>query len=261
MAAAVAKGSAAGNLSDGLTDPPTHHTSPHTLAPHTLLDSRQTVGLAHTHTLDHSHPHAFDDTTRSAEMAELEAALFDGMGDGMSDGMGDDGGEIEDVVLSNTLSATDPNVATNAVSPSPQSLRPPRPQFDLLAQDEAGARLITHYFSVACRVMSCFDSGTNPYRTEIPRILHHSEHIFHAMMGMAASHMANYAKEMAVTAMSYQTQAMNILQQEMCRLRSDTAVALSSSASPPGSTYEMLLSTIMLGMTSVSHLLMLPSSC
>lgn len=109
-------------------------------------------------------------------------------------------------------------------------------------------RLFSHYFDNICRVMSCFDSTTNPYRTEIPSILHSSPYIFNCMMGMAAAHMANFDKEMAVTAISYQTEAMESLKLHMnCLL----PLRNFQETNPHNSTYETLLGAIMLGLTSV----------
>ncbi|KXS98322.1 hypothetical protein AC578_6850 [Pseudocercospora eumusae] len=115
------------------------------------------------------------------------------------------------------------------------------------SDDRAVNRLFPHYFETICRVMSCFDSTMNPYRTDIPAVLHSSPYIFNCMMGMAAAHMANYEKDMAVTAISYQTEAMQSLQIQM------SGLLPLSSINGGGMTYQTLLGTIMLGMTSAWH--------
>ncbi|KAF7192522.1 Beauvericin cluster-specific repressor BEA4 [Pseudocercospora fuligena] len=120
-------------------------------------------------------------------------------------------------------------------------------EFAPSSDDRAVDRLVPHYFETICRVMSCFDSTTNPYRTDIPGVLHSSPYIFNCMMGMAAAHMANYEKDMAVTAISYQTEAMQSLQLQM------SGLLPLSSINGGGTTYQTLLGTIMLGMTSAWH--------
>ncbi|EME78839.1 uncharacterized protein MYCFIDRAFT_43729 [Pseudocercospora fijiensis CIRAD86] len=115
------------------------------------------------------------------------------------------------------------------------------------SEDRAVDRLFPHYFETVCRVMSCFDSTQNPYRTDIPDALHSSPYVFNCMMGMAAAHMANYDKEMALTAISYQTEAMESLQLQMSGLLPFDSV------NGGATTYQTLLGTIMLGMTSAWH--------
>ena len=123
------------------------------------------------------------------------------------------------------------------------------PTVGLRYGDESSEKLLKHYFDAACRIMSCYDSKTNPYRTTIPNLQMSSTHIRACMMGMSASHMANFVNEMKVTAMRYQTEAVeeiaSLLPVQSPHRRSSVGSA---------STYEMLLGTIMLGMTSVSEL-------
>lgn len=115
--------------------------------------------------------------------------------------------------------------------------------------DEHAEKLMLYYFQAACRIMSCFDSPINPYRTDIPKALQSTRHIFHCMLTMAAAHLANYDRDMTVATLTYQTKAMNILQEEMLKLSLDEH----SSLIPASSRYQVLVGTIMLGMTSAWH--------
>lgn len=115
--------------------------------------------------------------------------------------------------------------------------------------DEHAERLMLYYFQAACRIMSCFDSPINPYRTDIPKALQSTRHIFHCMLTMAAAHLANYDRDMTVATLTYQTKAMNILQEEMLKLSLDE----NRSLIPASSRYQVLVGTIMLGMTSAWH--------
>lgn len=113
-------------------------------------------------------------------------------------------------------------------------------------EDESSEKLMHHYFSSACRIMSCYDSWSNPYRTTIPSLQHSSSHIKACMMGMSASHMANFVHDMAITAIKYQTKAVE-------EIASSLPIQQPKGRNPirSASTYEMLLGAIMLGMTSV----------
>ncbi|KAF2165008.1 hypothetical protein M409DRAFT_24909 [Zasmidium cellare ATCC 36951] len=115
--------------------------------------------------------------------------------------------------------------------------------------DDHADKLVAHYFDVICQVMSCFDSASNPYRTAIPQSLSVSPHIFDCLMTMSAAHMANYLNEYTVATLRYQTKAMSSLQEEMASLAlTELATATSSK-----SRYQLLLGTIILGMTSAWH--------
>lgn len=113
--------------------------------------------------------------------------------------------------------------------------------------DDHADKLVAHYFDVICQVMSCFDSQSNPYRTDIPQYLSVSPHIFDCLMTMSAAHMANYINEYTVATLRYQTKAMSSLQDEMARLALNELATVASSQSR----YQLLLGTIILGMTSV----------
>ncbi|KAK4494258.1 hypothetical protein PRZ48_014556 [Zasmidium cellare] len=115
--------------------------------------------------------------------------------------------------------------------------------------DDLADKLVAHYFDVICQVMSCFDSASNPYRTAIPESLSISPHIFDCLMTMSAAHMANYINEYTVATLRYQTKAMSSLQEEMASL----ALTELATATTSKSRYQLLLGTIILGMTSAWH--------
>lgn len=113
--------------------------------------------------------------------------------------------------------------------------------------DDHADKLVAHYFDVICQVMSCFDSASNPYRTDIPQSLSVSPHIFDCLMTMSAAHMANYINEYTVATLRYQTKAMSSLQEEMASL----ALTELATATTSKTRYQLLLGTIIIGMTSV----------
>lgn len=113
--------------------------------------------------------------------------------------------------------------------------------------DDCADKLVAHYFDVICQVMSCFDSASNPYRTDIPQSLSISPHIFDCLMTTSAAHMANYVNEYIVTTLRYQTKAMSSLLAEMARLALDEVATTTTSKNR----FQLLLGTIIIGMTSV----------
>ncbi|KAI5363365.1 putative zn(2)-C6 fungal-type DNA-binding domain, fungal transcription factor [Septoria linicola] len=115
-------------------------------------------------------------------------------------------------------------------------------------EHEAASRLEKYYYDTACRIMSCYDSVTNPYRTVIPVLCSPSSALRNCMMGMSAAHMAVFAKDMAEVAIAYQMEAFKQMSSNLPGSR-----AIDKCLTTSTSTYEKLLGTIMLGMTSAWH--------
>lgn len=139
-----------------------------------------------------------------------------------------------------TASDTSVAGASNAIVPR---------QLTMVYEHEADSRLEKYYYDTACRIMSCYDSVTNPYRTVIPILCSPSSALRNCMMGMSAAHMAVFATDMAEVAITYQMEAFKQMSSSLPGFR-----ALDNGPPPHASTYETLLGTIMLGMTSVGWL-------
>lgn len=116
-------------------------------------------------------------------------------------------------------------------------------------EHEAASRLEKYYYDTACRIMSCYDSVTNPYRTVIPMLCSPSSALRNCIMGMSAAHMAVFATDMAEVAIAYQMEAFKQMSSNLPGFR-----AIDKCLTTSTSTYETLLGTIMLGMTSVGGL-------
>lgn len=120
--------------------------------------------------------------------------------------------------------------------------------------------IINHYFSVICRINSCFDSPSNPLRTDILNMLTSSPLIWNCVLSMSAAHLFQNQREKSQIALGYQTEAISCMATEVTRMRKcsdgesknrgedlpENAFAFGSDGKK-----ELLLGIILLGISSV----------
>lgn len=141
-----------------------------------------------------------------------------------------------------------------------------QPSFVLGNGDRVVQRLVSHYFNVICRALSCFDSGNNPIRADIPAASNETAHLHSCMLGIAATHMANFDESMGVAALDYQGRTIRNLQRQIDELPKSVLFASADSKSFKAATMRksrlhILLTTILLGVTAVSRDCPTPSTC
>lgn len=146
-------------------------------------------------------------------------------------------------------SATDSPQPTSPLTNSDAAIAlSPYPQGPVHAPLEQSSILIHHYFSLVCRINSCFDSACNPFRSQVSGMMVQSPLVFYCVLSMSAAHL--YQHETASVSLEFQTQAMSHLSSELAGLNLTPAGAGQSRTV----TDELLLSIILLGMTSVGSL-------
>ena len=129
------------------------------------------------------------------------------------------------------------------------------PNLDGIAQ-----KLMSYYFHTICRTLSCFDSSRSPLRSDIPYASFEATHIYDCMLGISATHMANFDQDLAMAALEYQGRTMRSLQAKIdelsttkgqCSAKRDARTAPTTRKTR----HYVLLTTILLGVTAVSYLL------
>lgn len=127
---------------------------------------------------------------------------------------------------------------------------------------EQSSVLLDHYFSLTCRITSCFDSLYNPFRSEVSRMIVDSPLVFNCVMSMSAAHL--YQNEQCsgsgAIPLGFQTEAISLLSIELAKiagmeLESPSNEVVGLGAVVPRQTSlvrdDVLLGIILLGMTSV----------
>jgi hypothetical protein len=119
---------------------------------------------------------------------------------------------------------------------------------------------VNHYFSVICRINSCFDSPSNPLRTDVLNMLTASPLIWNCVLSMSAAHLYQNQKEKAQIALSYQTEAISCMVAEVASMkRLSDGESECPGGDSPGAILklrnrvkkELLLGIILLGISSV----------
>lgn len=111
-----------------------------------------------------------------------------------------------------------------------------------LEDDDTG--IIRYYFSTVCPVNSCFDSAQNFFRLEIKDLMSSYAFVYHSILSMSAAHLTSKKVENSILLLRHKTKAISALGDEIKRLRD-------IGETKNGSTEQILLATIILGMTDV----------
>lgn len=99
--------------------------------------------------------------------------------------------------------------------------------------------LVPFYFNVVCRIFSTFDSSQNLFRTFVEKQWQHSQPIFYTMMSMAAAKLSQKDCRYRARALSYQSQALRSLREDVARADSWNA--------------ELMFVILMLGLSTAWH--------
>ncbi|RAH67922.1 Zn(II)2Cys6 transcription factor [Aspergillus aculeatinus CBS 121060] len=107
--------------------------------------------------------------------------------------------------------------------------------------------LLRHYFSKVCPVNSCFDSHKNFFRMELGALISSRPLIHSCVLAMSAAHLTPIRGDM-VTTLTHRSTALACLKAE---IEAVSTLRRRESASSLDRTVEMLLGSILLGMTEV----------
>lgn len=133
----------------------------------------------------------------------------------------------------------------------------------LYAPTEQSSVLLDHYFSLTCRITSCFDSLYNPFRSEVSRMIVDSPLVFNCVMSMSAAHLYqnDQGNGSGAIPLGFQTEAISLLSIELAKIagmevESQGSEVVELGAVVPRQTSlvrdDVLLGIILLGMTSAS---------
>ncbi|OJI83568.1 hypothetical protein ASPTUDRAFT_121813 [Aspergillus tubingensis CBS 134.48] len=119
---------------------------------------------------------------------------------------------------------------------------------------ELSTKLRAYYFSDTCRILSAYDSPTNPLREWVARLSSEHPVIDTCVLSISAAHLSQQQREMSKLAASHHTAALSKLAAEFNDLDkqspSDSPDKASLSRKNTGSTTVLLLGMTMIGKTS-----------
>jgi hypothetical protein len=134
--------------------------------------------------------------------------------------------------------------------------------FSLYTPQQESTILLLHYFSSTCRVASSFDSAQSPYRSFLSEMIRQSPIIFNCVMGMSAAHLGQQDRNISITPLTFQTEAISHISREITLIESteEGLISRDNITNQDGSSrftvkQDLLLGIITLGMTSVCILL------
>lgn len=117
-------------------------------------------------------------------------------------------------------------------------------------------RLTVHYFETVCRILSCFDSHENPFRSDVPRVMLTCGYMNDCVIGMSAAHLANSSIGMESVALQHQVRAMSGLSAVIKSLRGPSlghdAIVSRRDSFTRSARHQALLTAMLLGISSVS---------
>lgn len=133
----------------------------------------------------------------------------------------------------------------------------------LYAPTEQSSVLLDHYFSLTCRITSCFDSLYNPFRSEVSRMIVDSPLVFNCVMSMSAAHLYqnDQSNGSGAIPLGFQTEAIALLSIELAKIAGKEVEYPGSEVVELGAVVprqtslvrdDVLLGIILLGMTSAS---------
>ncbi|PYI20292.1 hypothetical protein BO99DRAFT_112922 [Aspergillus violaceofuscus CBS 115571] len=110
--------------------------------------------------------------------------------------------------------------------------------------------LLRHYFSKVCPVNSCFDSHKNFFRMEVGALISSRPLIHSCVLAMSAAHLTPIRGDMVTTTLTHRSTALACLKAE---IEAVSTPHWREGASSLDGTVEMLLGSILLGMTEGWH--------
>ncbi|KAF4552157.1 Fungal specific transcription factor domain-containing protein 2 [Elsinoe fawcettii] len=113
--------------------------------------------------------------------------------------------------------------------------------------------LMSHYYNHVCKIISCFSSKDNPFRLEYESASCLSGTVRKSMLSAAAAHLSSGNSEASGSANKREQDALEELSKDMRNLGLREKEASLAPLQANRNTYETLLSSILLGMTSSWH--------
>lgn len=110
--------------------------------------------------------------------------------------------------------------------------------------------LLRYYFSQVCGILSTFDSSENPFRSLVAGLIPSYPALLHSVLAMSSAHLHQKEKHRTVYPLEHRTKAISQLASHISEV---TGVGVSAPAT--SSTTALVLSSIVLGMTSVGSTL------
>lgn len=108
-------------------------------------------------------------------------------------------------------------------------------------------KLLRYYFSQVCGILSAFDSSQNPLRSLLEELIPSCPALLYSVLSMSSAHLHRLEKDRMRYSLEHRTQAIS-------QLASNITNVTGAEGSAPANldTTALLLSSILLGMTSVS---------
>lgn len=195
-------------------------------------------------------------TGSSSDFPPQLSTITSGEDDGPSAGSSHNILQVEDVPEEEVLLRDRSDIASNHEFRQDRTDDEPAHTSDVLPEwldflstmpvplEDDDTEITRHYFSTVCPVNSCFDSTQNFFRIEIKDLMSSYAFIYHSILSMSAAHLASKRTDKSILHLRYKTRAISALSEEIKRL---------GGVEEPknGSTEQLLLATIILGMTDV----------
>lgn len=130
----------------------------------------------------------------------------------------------------------------------------------LYSPQEESSKLLGHYFSSACQVLSSFDSPNNPYRSDLLELIRNSPIVFNSILSASAAHLSQQEQDTSSTPLNFQTEAISHISKELAKIhatqtgldnQSEGCVGLPRTSTTPTIKDDLILGITLVGMTSV----------
>lgn len=115
--------------------------------------------------------------------------------------------------------------------------------------EDQDSSLFRYYFSLICRINSCFDSDKNLFRVGVGELTKSCPLIHHCILSMSAAHRSCQQGDLATAALDHRTKAISCLRAELIKQNGENDSYSTSSVAKE----ETLLGSILLGMTEVCN--------
>ncbi|KAF5251768.1 hypothetical protein FANTH_3378 [Fusarium anthophilum] len=124
----------------------------------------------------------------------------------------------------------------------------------LYSPQEESSKLLTHYFTSACQVLSSFDSPNNPYRSDLLKFIRNSPIVFNSALSASAAHLSQQEHDTSLIPLTFQTEAISHISRELAEINVTQNVLAPLRSTPPTIKDDLMLGIALIGMTSVGAL-------
>ncbi|KAF5534410.1 HNM1-choline permease [Fusarium mexicanum] len=124
----------------------------------------------------------------------------------------------------------------------------------LYSPQEESSKLLTHYFTSACQVLSSFDSPNNPYRSDLLEFIRNSPIVFNSALSASAAHLSQQEHDTSLIPLTFQTEAISHISRELAEMNvTQNVLAPLRNSTPPTIKDDLMLGIALIGMTSSWH--------